>query len=415
VITPLGFVPELAVSVQCSGQTIEAAVGNAGDEPGEVTLAVARGPRASTAQVGVGATTVVSLPLPDGAEGSRADVILVTEDGTVLTQGLEVDCLAPAAPVATVAVDCAAGTVSIAIENTGGDRVVVRTFAEQVALLGSVDLGAGERAVYETEILGAAVPVRVVAADGTDILRTEVEHGCTEPDVEASVSLACPAAEVELRLSNPTDEPRVVTVESGGEAITVSLPAGDEVVLARSLGTTPELVVRSRFGDVLLDRSLADSTCATLGDAGGDDGDGEPVPPGCETTSSATDEWVVVEDGVVLVCTGLQARLVLDCISGVGVVELGNGTEQSVTITVRADGTIVATPVLAVDELANVVVADAAGARITAESAAERLLDTSADCLVAVDRTAAVIAGLLVALLSIVAGVSARFDPWIRV
>ncbi|MEM9467741.1 MAG: hypothetical protein AAGA90_20375 [Actinomycetota bacterium] len=404
VLAPLGFLPELALRVECADASIEAVVDNVGDLDGGVTLAVAPSASAVGAEVAAASTTTVTLPLPGDAEGSVTEVVLVTDDGTVLTDEIEIDCLGPADPVAEVTVDCAAGTVAVLVENAGGESIVVRAFAEQVALLGSDELAGGAATTYEVEIAGATVPVRIISDDGRDILRDEIEHGCSQTDLDPGLSLVCPSGDLQLRITNASDEPRTAVVAVGDDAETVTLTGGAETLLVRALDDTPSVRVTSAFGDVLLDQSLDDWACeAAPGDAD------------CAVTQRVADQWVVSDDGGVVPCSGFQSRLVLDCATDVGVVEIGNGTDRAATVAVDADGEPVGRFDVAVQQTGSLAVESAGGARITADAGPDRLLDTIADCRGEPDRTAAVLSGLLVALMSIVAVVVARFDPWIRV
>ena len=404
VLAPLGFIPELALRVECSTGAIEAVVDNVGDTDGGITLAVAPSASAVGADVSAASTTTVALPLPTDAEGSVTQVVLVTDDGTVITDEIEIDCLGPADPVAEVVVDCASGSVTVRVENAGEEMVTVRAFAEQVALLGSDELVGGAAVVYDVEISGATVPLRIVSDDGGDILRDEIEHGCTQTDIDPGLSLVCPSGEVQLRLVNTSDAERVAIVTTGDDAERVTLAGGTETVLVRALASTPAMQVTSIYGDVLLEQSLEDWECV---DAAGD--------ADCVVAQRVADQWVVADDGAVVPCSGFQSRLVLDCASEIGLVEIANGTDRPALVVVDADGEPVGELDVAVQETGRVSVEDAAGARITAATDTERLLDTIADCQGEPDRTAAVLSGLLVALMSIVAVVVARFDPWIRV
>ena len=400
-LAPLGFVPELTLSLECTGATLEATVANVGDTDGGVTLAVVPSASASSTQVASGTTTVVSLPLPESAEGTRAEVVLVADDGTVLTEALDVDCLAPADPVAEIGVDCTAGTVALTVDNLGGETIVVRAFAEQVAELGVDELVGGGSTTYEIAIDGATTPVRLVDASGRDLLREEIEHGCQQTDVEVGVSLVCPSGETLVRLTNTASESRTVVIVDGEGRESVVLAGSEERTVSRRLTGDTTIRVESRFGDVLLDERTDEWTCgsAATGVCG----------PDSDGNASRT-----VDGGDLDHCEGSSARLVLDCASGAGIVEVVNGPQRA-EILVRADGVVVDERVVPADEVARFSVESAAGVRIIVEQTNSRLLDTTADCRRDPDRTATVVSALLVALMTLVAGVVARFDPWMRV
>ncbi|MEM9203955.1 MAG: hypothetical protein AAGC53_20125, partial [Actinomycetota bacterium] len=396
-VVALGFIPELSLRVECADRVIEAVVGNAGDTRGDVTLAVAPSSQASGASIDPATTTTVALSLPVDAEGTATEVVLVTESGDVLSREVEVDCLPPARPTPTIQVDCGAGTVRVTVTNEGGETVAIRAFIERVALLGADDVAGGEKADYVTAIAGRTTPVRVVA-DGVDLLRTDVDHGCEQTDVDTGLSLVCPGEEVQLRLSNTADVERTVTVRSGSTDDVVTLTAGTEVVIRHVLNEVQSLQVVSAYGDVLLDEHLDGWRCET-----------ESAVPPCDDVARSTTGVDAAS-----VCQQVRAQLVLDCTTGTSVVDLANDGNDTARVRVSVDGVVTDDVDLASNATSTLSV-PAVGVRVTVDVGADRVLATTAECRHDDDRRAAVLSGLLVALMAIVAAVVARFDPWIRV
>ncbi|MEM9518135.1 MAG: hypothetical protein AAGA37_02345 [Actinomycetota bacterium] len=385
---PVGFRPTLSLRVVCSDGVIEAAVANDGDTTGRVTVAVAPSAAATSALINPATTTTLALPLPHDAEGSRTNVVLVTGDGNVLSDDVAVDCLAPAKPDVDVVVDCAAESIAVNVRNDGGEAVTVRAFTEQVAFLGANELLGGQEASYQVAIVGSSVALRVVGDDGQDLLRESVDHGCRQTEVDVGLSLRCPEGELEMRLSNPFTAARTVFVTAGGETDEVALGAGDAVLFGYLLAELDDrLTVTSAFGDVLLDEDVAAWAC-----------------------ESNAEEWPCGPS-----CGGVQTQLVLDCVTGSAVVEVANDGEEHAVIDVRVDGERAAELNLAPFETSELVLLDAVGLLVTADRGGDRLLHTKALCSLGDDRTATVVSALLVVLMSIVAAVAARFDPWIRV
>lgn len=401
------FDPELALRLVCVEQSVEALVSNAGELAGQATLAVARSASSTPLALEAASTTTVTLPLPAAAEGSTAEVVLVTADGDVVSRRIEVDCLQPADPDITVSIDCAARTVEVAIVNNGGEAIAIRAFAEQVALLGTDTLAGGDSARYVAVIDAPSVAVRVTDDTGTDLLRDDIDHGCVETDVAPSLSLLCPAGEVQLTLANAAADDRAVVVSLDGSDRTVLLGAGEEVTLSQRLaaGSAERLAVHSALGDVLLDETLGSWTCESSGTA-----------PECDIGESTDGEWIVVDDSPES-CGGISLRLVVDCSSGAATAQIVNDARRPVTVSLARDGDDVGEYTVAAEGSETVVVDDGAGARIVARRVSDDqiLVDSRTGCAEPNDRTAAVLGGLLVTLMTIVAGVVAKFDPWLRV
>ena len=400
----------LELSLVCQSNSVRARVSTVGLEPMTATIALVRSERPTAITLEPDTTTTVTLPLPDASEGETAEVVLVTADGDVITGQLSVDCLSPAEPEIDIVVDCAARTLAVVVSNAGEESTQVSAFAEQRALLGSDRLAGGDSAVFEIDLAGPVIPVRVVGEDGTDLLREEIEHGCAETDVLAEAALVCPAGEIELVLQNTGSGTRTVDVSFQETMQAVVIAGGETITLARGfdVGTSVELLVTSELGDVLLDKVVQAWACDR------DDG-AETTSDPCADPSS-TSEWTVVTDGDES-CDGLSVRLVVDCASGEVLAVFTNESAEPTDVVIEIDGRVVDTAT--VDAWATL---EGAGSGVAGQRVAARLADDSAavldaetDCRRDPDRTLAVLSGLIIGLMSIVTGVVARFDPWMRV
>ena len=96
-----------------------------GGSPTPATIALVRSDRTTPIVLNPGTTTTVSLPLPPASEGTTAEVVVVTESGTVLTREVPVDCLLPAEPIIDVVIDCAARTLAVVVANASNTEASV--------------------------------------------------------------------------------------------------------------------------------------------------------------------------------------------------------------------------------------------------------------------------------------------------
>ncbi|MEO0492394.1 MAG: hypothetical protein AAF081_03155 [Actinomycetota bacterium] len=396
---------DLEIELACAAQAVDVRVANTGDLAGRATLALARSTTTTTVAVDPASSSQLRLPLPETFEGAEAEVVLVRDDGTVVSRSIDVDCLADADPVAEVIVDCAARELHVVVSNDGEEPTEVQIFEESVALVAQQRLagGAAERATVPID--AAEIAVRVVTTDGTDVLRETVTPGCVETDVVPEFSLVCPSLELELQLENLVDDVRVAVVAFGAEAQAVELVGGSTTTISRAVGTPVRLTVTSIFGDLLLDEMIEPWSCGDLAD------------PAADCVASDTTSWRLVEGDDRPLCPDVTVRLVLDCLAGATMLEILNGTDERVVVETEVDGSPVGARTIAATQRERWDLTADPTSRVVVRRVqpAEVLLDARVGCAPDDDRTGAVLGGLLVALMSIVAAVVARFDPWMRV
>lgn len=179
----IGVVLAASAVVDCAADQVVVLLGNQGDTGATVDVAVPRAGVTSGLTVDAGAITTSTLAIGDLAGISEIRVSDSTTGETLARADLSVDCADPARPTATTILDCTADVLVVRLGNDAGDPATLTVLHERVTLVAEVTVAAGEAIEVEIPLAGAAsVPVRVVDADGTDVLRTTIENVCPAPE-----------------------------------------------------------------------------------------------------------------------------------------------------------------------------------------------------------------------------------------
>ncbi len=412
------FVPSFTASLECASTSIEVTINNAGALGGVADLVLVRSSVVEAVELGPFSSTTVVIELPDDVEGFTVELLLVASDGRILTAAVPVDCLAPARPAATVSTVCASHSVEVRIVNRGGEPAEIDVFVEQRSLVAEETLAAGAETTISIPIEGSSeVPVRVVTAGGTDLLRETVEVDCPEPVIEATLSVSCPSGEVQLVVRNLGDSTGVARVLiDGGEDHGLTPEPGEEVVLVRRIDIGSSAVVEVIDGhDVVVLREVVE---AWVCDSDTGEGSGTGIP--CASGQSVDDAWTPVSpDALVQTpCPDLSVRLVIDCVGQAVNVIVSNGSPDTRRLAISVGGIVIGDDlVVAPGGEAEIDLSRAVGERVlVGEQGVDRaLVDILANCDTDTGSGAASVAGILVVLASLVTAVFTKFDPWIRI
>jgi hypothetical protein len=174
-----------AAVVDCAADEVLVLLGNEGDLGATVDLALPLSEVLSGIAVAGGTITTGTLAIGDLDDGIAE--VRISDSGTGETYArveVGLDCHDPPRPTAATVLDCVDEVVIIHLGNNGGDQAQLTVLHERVEVVAEIELAVGD--VEEVTIpLGGAdsVPVRVVDADGNDVVRVEVENVCPDPDL----------------------------------------------------------------------------------------------------------------------------------------------------------------------------------------------------------------------------------------
>ncbi len=172
--------------VDCAADEVLVLLGNEGDLGATVDLALPLSEVLSGIAVAGGTFTTSTLAIGDLDDGNRGRCGFPTAVRARPTRASR------SASTATtrlgrrrrLCLDCVDEVVIIHLGNNGGDLAQLTVLHERVEVVAEIELAVGD--VEEVTIpLGGAdsVPVRVVDADGNDVVRVEVENVCPDPDL----------------------------------------------------------------------------------------------------------------------------------------------------------------------------------------------------------------------------------------
>lgn len=168
-----------AAVVDCAAGQVFVLLGNEGELGATVDVALPLSAITSGLVVDGGATTTSSLPIGD-LEGSAEIRVTDSLTGeTYLRTTIEIDCGDPSRPTASTLLDCATDVLVVVLGNDAGDPASLTVIHERVASIAQVDVLAGETLQVEVALDGAAsIPIRVIDADGADVLRVDIVNAC---------------------------------------------------------------------------------------------------------------------------------------------------------------------------------------------------------------------------------------------
>lgn len=216
--------------VDCQLGEIVLSIFNEGDAAGTVTWTI--NGRSETAVVAAGDSLVVSQPVIVGS----TNVWSVTSDGQTIAGDEAVDACRPDTPIidAELVIDCGNDEIVVRVANSGAvdgnARVVINGEVSDVAVpAGDVVVVRGDLPVDGSYLVD-------VSSDGTSVLTEQgTATECLLPPEEglvASVAFSCRWDEAIVRVENPSDGQREVTITANGDSETITIAGGDDIELA---------------------------------------------------------------------------------------------------------------------------------------------------------------------------------------
>lgn len=171
--------------VDCLNDAVLVLLGNEGSLGATVDIALPLSEIQSNVSVGAGAQTTSTLAVGDLGGSTEIRVSDSVTGEVYVRTDIAVDCADPARPTATTIVDCVADVLIVQLANTAGDPAELTVLHERVAVVAELTIDASDAAEVEIVLAGAErVPVRVVDADGNDVLRIDVANPCVSENDE---------------------------------------------------------------------------------------------------------------------------------------------------------------------------------------------------------------------------------------
>ncbi len=203
-----GPIPVLRAGVDCRAGTIDATVVNDGDQPTAVDVFLVEQSVVTGVDLPVGGSSLVEFNLPPRSEGQVLRLVVSDPSGVVDTGKVLVNCERPADIRASLVVQCQDDTVQLTLFNAGQESSVVDVLVERSGRVGRPLITGGETVIVNIDISGRSeIPLRVVAPDGTDILRQVVPIDCPRPDLRVSADVSCATGEILVNIWNRGDAP----------------------------------------------------------------------------------------------------------------------------------------------------------------------------------------------------------------
>lgn len=196
--------------VDCAVGEVHVLLGNFGTDPVMVDVALPRAALQPAIPLDGGALALSILSIDELDDGPAEIRISNSSTGELYVRNaFDIDCVAPAEPAASVSVDCSAGVLTVELTNLAGGPADLAVLQERVAVVAEVTLLAGESTAIEIA-LGEQRPLllRVVDAEGNDVLREAVDHDCVvtaDPADESSANAGDPVDSGEPAASEGTD------------------------------------------------------------------------------------------------------------------------------------------------------------------------------------------------------------------
>jgi len=195
---PLPALIRVSAVVDCAADQVFVLLGNDGEIEATVDVALPFAAVDSGLAVTGGSITTSTLAIGELEGATEIRVSDSATGETYLRSAIDIDCADPARPTASTLLDCAADVLVVVLGNEAGDPAVLTVLHERVASIAEVEVAAGDTIQVEVALDGAAtVPVRVVDAEGADVLRVEVENICPPPVDDPSVDDEPPADETD--------------------------------------------------------------------------------------------------------------------------------------------------------------------------------------------------------------------------
>ncbi|MFT5201834.1 MAG: hypothetical protein ACI9C1_001212 [Candidatus Aldehydirespiratoraceae bacterium] len=165
--------------VDCLNDTVLVLLGNEGSLGATVDIALPLSGIRSGVSVGAGAQTTSTLAVGDLGGSTEIRVSDSVTGEVYVRTDISVDCADPARPTATTIIDCVADVLIVQLANAAGDPAELTVLHERVAVVAEFTIEAGDAAEVEIVLAGAErVPVRVVDADGDEVIRIDVANPC---------------------------------------------------------------------------------------------------------------------------------------------------------------------------------------------------------------------------------------------
>jgi len=121
----------------------------------------------------------------------------------------------------------------VIISNTGQETSSVDVLVERSGLITTLELKGAESRTVSVAVGGRSeIPLRVVDADGNDVLREVVTADCPRPQIESSSTVSCISGEVLISVWNSGDAAGLVDVSTDTETVRdVKVRPGTVVVI----------------------------------------------------------------------------------------------------------------------------------------------------------------------------------------
>jgi hypothetical protein len=177
--------PEIRATavVDCAADQVYVLLGNDGEAGARVDVALPQAALDSGVDVAGRSSTTSSLPIGQLDGGAEIRVSDADTGEIYVRTPIEIDCSDPARPTASTVLDCGADVLVVVLGNEAGDPAALTVVHERVAIVADVVVTEGETVQVEIPLAGAAtIPVRVLDADGRDVVRVQVDNICPPSD-----------------------------------------------------------------------------------------------------------------------------------------------------------------------------------------------------------------------------------------
>ncbi len=354
-----GPIPQLSASVDCRAGTIDATVVNAGDRSTTIDIFLVTESAETGIRLAPGESNSTAFDLPEASEGRVLQLVVSDQVGVADSTQLLIDCRQPAAVEVSIEVRCGADSIGVDLVNRGQEAATVDVLVERSGRIAQVSLDGGGSATVDIDTNGVdSVPLRLVSADGVDILRQSISVDCPRPNLGSTATVSCVSGEILVTVWNQGDASVSFDVVAGRDSVAnVDLGPGSVVVVGFPLpeGSTATPLRLLDAGGVDLHHSEVENSCeatpaelqapctsvVVANPATGESDLLTVAAPGGPWAANASGTLIEGSDGPSLVadrsCAVPAAEFTVDCPAGAAQVDLSNSGSISSRLLVLVD------------------------------------------------------------------------------